>query len=113
MPLSPWFILAGKKFGVVGIIVVIALVLAVVWWLSRKRLRVLGPEVLAFGASYSLYLFAVFLPQQSTLRLVMPLTPLLGDPAIVRTPTLRWIILAACVVGQAIAIVMLWFLSYP
>ena len=113
IPLTPWFLMAGKALGIPGLILVIVVVLLVTWWLTRKRMRALGPEILSYGASYSLYLFAVFLPQQSTLRLILPLTPLLGDPAIVRVPALRWVLLVASIVGQAFAIYFLWFISYP
>lgn len=113
VPLTPWFLMATTWLGPIGIIAVLAIVGVFVWWISRRRMRTLGPVTLAFGASYALYLFAVFLPQESTLRLLLPLSPLLGDPAIARSAALRRSLLAAGIVFQAVAIVLLWFLAYP
>jgi hypothetical protein len=66
-----------------------------------------------YSAAYSLYLGAVFLPQQSILRLLLPLAPLLGDPALNRGPRFRGVVLVALVPLQLGAIVLLWLLSFP
>ena len=80
---------------------------------GRLFLKALGIEVTAYAASYALYLFAVFLPQQSLFRLLLPLSPLAGAPGLTRNVRARSIVLAVCVVLQPVALLLLWFLGYP
>ncbi|TFD62151.1 hypothetical protein E3T39_03900 [Cryobacterium suzukii] len=113
VPLTPWFLMAGKYLGSAGIALVLVLAAGFGWWLSRRALHPLRPEAVAYSASYGLYLIAVFLPQQSLFRLLLPLAPLLGDPAIARSKPLRRGLLAGSIALQPIAIVLLWFIGYP
>ncbi|WP_104177984.1 hypothetical protein [Cryobacterium sp. Y50] len=113
VPLTPWFLMAGQYLGVAGTVLVLVLVAGFGWWLSRRALHPLRPEIVAYSASYGLYLVAVFLPQQSLFRLLLPLAPLLGDPAIARSKPLRRGLLAVSVALQPVAIVLLWFVGYP
>ncbi|WP_186317562.1 hypothetical protein [Curtobacterium sp. 9128] len=112
-PLTPWFVMAGRWLGPVGIVLVVAVLAGAVWFFRRRDVRALGPEVLGFAASYVLYLVAVFLPQQSLPRLLMPTAPLLGSDVFVRTRrrATAWLVLGVCL--QPVAIVLLWFLGYP
>lgn len=112
-PLTPWFVMAGRWLGPAGIVLVVAVLAGAVWFWTRRSVRALGPEVLGFTASYGLYLVAVFLPQQSLPRLLMPMAPLLGSDPFVRTRrrAVTWLIVGACL--QPVAIVLLWFLGYP
>lgn len=113
VPLTPWFLMAGRYLGVAGLVLVVLLAAGFAWWLSRRRLHPLRPEIVVYSASYGLYLMAVFLPQQSLFRLLLPLAPLLGDPAIARSKALRRGLLAGSLVLQPVAIVLLWFIGYP
>ncbi|HEY5229518.1 MAG TPA: hypothetical protein VIJ11_01335 [Galbitalea sp.] len=113
VPLSPWFIFAVRYLGVIGVVLVLATVAAVGWWLTRRSVRAIGTETLLFGGAYLLYLFAVLLPQQSIFRLLMPATPLLGDPALSASRRMRWAVLGAGVVLQPVAIILLWQIGYP
>ncbi|WP_345750939.1 hypothetical protein [Microbacterium rhizophilus] len=66
--------------------------------LFAPSVRRLGPEVRLWAASYLLYLLAVFFPQSSTFRLLVPLSPLWGA-----APRSRWgrgIVLVLCLAGQ-------------
>lgn len=112
-PLTPWFVMAGSYLGAAGIIAVVAVIGGFAWWLSRRSMRILGSDFIAWGASYGGYLFAVFLPQQSLFRMLLPLSPLLGDPAIGRSAALRRTLLVAGIALQPAAVVLLWFLGYP
>jgi hypothetical protein len=112
-PFTPWFVMAGRYLGIAGAMLVVAVVAGYAWWLSRKSARSLGHEFTAWGASYGLYLIAVFLPQQSLFRMLLPLAPLLGDPALTRRRATPWILLAAGIALQAVAVILLWFLGYP
>jgi hypothetical protein len=113
VPLTPWFIFAGRYLGIIGIVLVIACIAATAWWLSRRSIRAIGAPTLLFGASYLLYLLAVLLPQQSIFRLLLPATPLLGDPTLSHSRRARWILLAVGVVLQPLAIILLWQVGYP
>ena len=113
VPLTPWFLMAFEYLGVAGIVLVLLLAAGFGWWLSRRALHPLRPEIVAYSASYGLYLVAVFLPQQSLFRLLLPLAPLLGDPAIARSKPLRRGLLAGSIALQPVAIVLLWFVGYP
>ncbi|SDQ05484.1 hypothetical protein SAMN02800687_0022 [Curtobacterium sp. UNCCL20] len=112
-PLTPWFTMAGTWLGPLGIVLVVAVLAGAVWFFTRRSVRALGVDVLAFTASYGLYLVAVFLPQQSLPRLLMPMAPLLGSDVFVRTRrrAVTWLVAGVCL--QPIAIVLLWFLGYP
>jgi len=112
-PLTPWFVMAGRWLGPIGIVLVVLVLVGTVWFFRRRDVRALGPELLGFTASYALYLVAVFLPQQSLPRLLMPMAPLLGSDVFVRTRrrALTWLVVGVCL--QPVAIVLLWFLGYP
>jgi len=84
-----------------GVIVLVVLVVAVAALLLRSAsVRRLGPEIRLWSASYLLYLLAVFFPQSSTFRLLMPLSPLWGAVAVPRSRWWRLGVLAACLLGQ-------------
>jgi len=62
--------------------------------------RALGPDLRLWSASYLLYLLAVFFPQSSTFRLLLPLSPLWGAAAVPRSRVWRTAVLAMCLLGQ-------------
>jgi len=112
-PFAPWFDLFDRYLGIAGFLIVVSIIAAFVVWLTRRQMRALGDGILAFVASYGAYLFAVFLPQQSIARLIMPMSPLLGTPAFTQSPRARRIILAALIISQPFAIIVLWMLYPP
>jgi hypothetical protein len=112
-PLTPWFVMAGTFLGVAGIVLVGVLLGVLAWALTRRSTLSMGVEVVSYAASYLLYLVAVFLPQQSLPRLLLPVAPLLGHPRITAVPRLRWVLLAAGAALQPVAVVLLWFVGYP
>jgi hypothetical protein len=113
VPLTPWFLMAGTWLGVAGVVLVVAVLAGAAVFLARRSTRSLGVEVVSWSGSYLLYLVAVFLPQQSLPRLLMPLSPLLGHPAIAPSPRLRRALLAGGAALQPVAVVLLWFVGYP
>ena len=112
-PLTPWFVMAGTFLGVAGIVLVGVVLGVVAWAFTRRSTQAMGVEVVSYAASYLLYLVAVFLPQQSLPRLLLPVAPLLGHPVVVAAPRLRWVLLGVGVVLQPVAVVLLWFVGYP
>ncbi|MBO3662312.1 hypothetical protein J5V96_12410 [Microbacterium sp. NEAU-LLB] len=92
-----WFSLWGLPAwtGYVGLALIVGLA---AWGLLARRVRALGPEVQLWSISYVVYLLAVFFPQSSTFRLLVPLSPLWGA-----APRSRWgriVALLLCVLGQ-------------
>jgi hypothetical protein len=69
--------------------------------------------VATYGFGYGVYLFAVFLPQQSIFRLLLPMTPMLGDERLSSTRRRRIISLVAALVGQVLAVLLLWTIGFP
>lgn len=95
-----WFTQWGMP-GWVGWIALVVLVAATAWMLLRGRaVRRLGADLRLWSASYLLYLLAVFFPQSSLFRLLLPLTPLWGAVAVPRSRGYRIGVLAACLLGQ-------------
>ncbi|MGM1017640.1 MAG: hypothetical protein ACQEW8_08905 [Actinomycetota bacterium] len=74
--------------------------------LRARAVRVLGGDLRLWSASYLLYLLAVFFPQSSTFRLLLPLTPLWGAVAVPRSRLYRVGVLLLCLLGQ-----WLWILA--
>lgn len=99
-----------KQWGMpswMGWIVLAALVVAAAYLLLRAdSVRRLGSDIRLWSASYLLYLLAVFFPQSSTFRLLMPLTPLAGALAVPRSRVHRWGTLLVCLLLQ-----WLWILN--
>ncbi len=113
VPFSPFFLLYGHLWGVWGILAVIVVMVAVVYWITRRSTHVYGADLWTFTASYIAYLFAVFLPTQSLLRMLLPLSPLLGHPGLSRTRRRRAITLIVSVALQPVGIFALWVVYPP
>ncbi|MBF0815514.1 hypothetical protein E4U02_03710 [Microbacterium paludicola] len=92
-----WFSLWGLPEWL-GIVALVVLVLGAAAALFSAPARRLGPEVRLWSASYILYLLAVFFPQSSTFRLLVPLSPLWG--AAPRSRVGRGLALVLCLAGQ-------------
>lgn len=87
--------------GWLGIVFLAMLVLLAAWLLIfPARVRALGPQIRLWCAAYLIYLLAVFFPQFSTLRLLLPVSPLWGAVALARTLWFRCGVLGLCLIGQ-------------
>lgn len=83
-----------------GPVALCLLVLAAAAALFAAPVRRLGADLRLWSASYLLYLLAVFFPQSSTFRLLLPLAPLTGALAVPRSRWYRLAVLLVCVAGQ-------------
>ncbi|PYD00248.1 hypothetical protein B4U78_011695 [Microbacterium esteraromaticum] len=84
-----------------GWVILALLVIAAAYALLRaRRVRRLGVDIRLWGASYLLYLLAVFFPQSSTFRLLFPLAPFAGALAVPRSRVYRWATLLVCLLLQ-------------
>ncbi|MDT3344207.1 hypothetical protein [Microbacterium aquilitoris] len=95
-----WFGLWGLPSALGPVLLVVLIVGAGVLLARSPQVRRLGPEIRLWGVSYLVYLLAVFFPQSSIFRLLLPLTPVAAGVAV---PSSRWWrvgILVLCVTGQ-------------
>lgn len=97
---SLWFP-AWSAAGTGGVVALLLLVAGLGALLIRSRsVRALGPEIRLWSAGYLIYLLAVFFPQSSTFRLLLPLSPLAGALALPPSRAWRIGVLVACLAGQ-------------
>ncbi len=89
--LPPWLGYIALGALVVGIAAVLV---------RSRRIRALGMPVRLWSISYVLYLLAVFFPQSSTFRLLVPLSPLWGAVAAPRSTLWRVSVLVLCIAAQ-------------
>lgn len=107
VPFTPWFRFGEAMAGWLGVVAVVLLLAVVVLGLVRRSQR-LGLELQTYAIGYVTYLVAVFLPQQSSFRMLMPLAPLLGDPQLSATRRRVVVTIVAGLALQVVAIVLLW-----
>lgn len=106
-PFQGWWHAAGFWFGVWGLptwlgpVALVVLVLAAAYALLVSRsIRALGRDLRLWSASYLVYLLAVFFPQSSTFRLLVPLSPLWGAVAVRRGVRYRYTVVGICLLLQ-------------
>ncbi|MCR2809768.1 MULTISPECIES: mannosyltransferase family protein [unclassified Microbacterium] len=96
-----WFGRIWNLGEATGYVVLAASVLAIAaLLLFEPHVRRLGVETRLWTASYLVYLLAVFFPQSSIFRLLVPVSPLWGAIALPRSTAYRVAVLGACLVGQ-------------
>jgi hypothetical protein len=88
----------GAVTGYVVLAVVVAGIAALL--LFEPHVRRLGVELRLWTASYLVYLLAVFFPQSSIFRLLVPVSPLWGAIAMPRSRAWRVGVLIVCLIGQ-------------
>lgn len=95
-----WFRLWGQPewAGYVALGLVLLAVAALL--LFAPAVHRLGAELRLWSVSYLVYLLAVFFPQSSLFRLLVPVSPLFGALAVPRSTAWRVGVLMACLAGQ-------------
>lgn len=117
VPFTPWFRAAEWWAGwwqVPPWLVITALSLLIVLFavlIFTPAFRRLGVDIRFWLVSYSLYLLAVFFPQSSTFRLLLPLFPGLGALALPRSPVYRVVLVAVFILGQWGWIHLAWWVD--
>lgn len=96
---------AGPWWGAAGVLVLVAGAIALLLSPPAKRL---GVDLRLWVASYLLYLFAVFFPQSSTFRLLVPVFPLAGVIAQPRSVVYRVAVVVLSIVAQVGWILIAW-----
>lgn len=101
IPFTPWLQAAEWWFGFpLGVLLLILALAAFVGLLLTPGMRRLGPEATLWCIAYAVYLLAVFFPQSSTFRLLMPLFPLLAAFAAPRSLWYRVPLVLLFIAGQ-------------
>lgn len=121
LPFTPWFqgaewwlkwwhvpAEAALPLGIGGVLILVG---GFAWFLSSRWTRPLGTDLRFWMASYALYLLAVFFPQSSTFRLLMPLAPGLGALAIPENRVYRVVLVAAGIAGQIAWMYIAWWVD--
>lgn len=103
-----WWGIGGPTLVALSAAAVIALAGAFAAFLFSPWARRLGPDVRFWLASYALYLLAVFFPQSSVFRLLVPLAPALGALAVPTSRVWRGALLALGVAGQVLWTYGVW-----
>jgi hypothetical protein len=98
---DPW------SFGL-GAAALIALVGGYAGFLLSPWAKRLGPDIRFWLIAYALYLLAVFFPQSSTFRLLVPLAPALGALAVPTSRIWRAALLVLGIAGQALWTYGVW-----
>ncbi|WP_260852170.1 hypothetical protein [Curtobacterium sp. BH-2-1-1] len=101
VPFTPWVQGFGWWFRqpAGGILLAVAVVGFAVFVFQPAARRV-GLELRLWAVAYVVYLLAVFFPQSSTWRILLPIAPLLGIVALPRSSVYRVLLVAACLVLQ-------------
>lgn len=94
-----------------GIAVVLVLVAGFALFLWLPATRRLGVDLRFWLLSYALYLLAVFFPQSSTFRLLVPLAPGLGVLAIPENRVYRAALVVAGIAGQIAWLYIAWWVD--
>jgi hypothetical protein len=115
-PFEPW--LQGAAFwgalwhvGGLALWLLAVVILGFVALLFAPPARRLGADIRIWSASYGLYLLAVFFPQSSTFRLLMPMFPLLGAVAQPRSTIYRVSVVALFIAGQFGWLYICWWFN--
>lgn len=104
---APWFGMpAPVLLGILALIVIGFF--AALFTPSARRL---GVDLRFWIASYALYLLAVFFPQSSTFRLLVPLFPALGVLAQPRSRIYRVVLVVAMIAGQVGWVYLGWWVD--
>jgi hypothetical protein len=101
VPFTAWFQSGTWWLGEpLGAIVVVGIVVGFAVFLVLPPVKRLGVDLRLWLLSYALYLFAVFFPQSSVFRLLLPMFPALGALALPRSIVYRVGIVLVCIAGQ-------------
>ncbi len=117
VPFTPWVSATGfwaPWFGMSQAMLLLVLVLVVAGFfavLVSPWARRIGIDLRFWIASYALYLLAVFFPQSSIFRLLMPLFPALGLLAVPKSTTYRVLLVALCIAGQWAWVQLGWWVD--
>jgi hypothetical protein len=103
-----WFGLPDPWSLVLGVAALVAVVGGYAGFLLSPWAKRLGPDIRFWLIAYALYLLAVFFPQSSTFRLLVPLAPALGALAVPTSRVWRVALLVLGIAGQVLWTYGVW-----
>ncbi|HEY0258826.1 MAG TPA: hypothetical protein VGC18_03145 [Lacisediminihabitans sp.] len=116
LPFASW--VQGARFwggqwgiGGLGLVLLGVVVAGFFAWLFTRRVRRLGTDLRLWSASYAVYLLAVFFPQSSTFRLLVPFFPLLGAVAQPTSRIYRGSVVLLFIAGQFGWLYICWWVN--
>jgi len=112
VPFTPWIQGFGWWFRqpAGGILLAVAVVGFAVFVFQPAARRV-GLELRLWAVAYVVYLLAVFFPQSSTWRILLPIAPLLGIVALPRSRVYRVLAVAVCLGLQWVWLYTCWWID--
>jgi hypothetical protein len=112
VPFTPWIAGANWWFpGGSGVALLVVLLIAFTALMLSPWARRTSVDLRWWAVAYALYLLAVFFPQSSSFRLLMPLFPLLGVLAVPRSRVYRALLVAVFLAGQWIWLYYCWWVN--
>ncbi|MDF2443923.1 MAG: hypothetical protein JWR01_2126, partial [Subtercola sp.] len=101
VPFASWIQGGNWWLGVpAGAVVVVLLVIAFGLFMATRGVRRISLDLRFWVIAYAVYLLAVFFPQSSVFRLLMPLFPLLGVVALPKSRIYRTLIVIVFLAAQ-------------
>ncbi|WP_258365743.1 MULTISPECIES: hypothetical protein [unclassified Curtobacterium] len=112
VPFTPWVQGFGWWFHQpAGAILLVAVLLGFAAVVFQPAARRIGLELRLWGVAYLVYLLAVFFPQSSTWRILLPIAPLLGVVALPRSRVYRVALVVLAVVLQWTWLYFCWWVD--
>ncbi|MGN8050689.1 hypothetical protein ACTJKO_13480 [Curtobacterium sp. 22159] len=112
VPFAPWVQGFGWWFrqpaGAILLAVVVVGFAAFVFMPAARRI---GLELRLWAVAYAVYLLAVFFPQSSTWRILLPMAPLLGVVALPRSRVYRVALVVVCLAAQWAWLYSCWWVD--
>jgi hypothetical protein len=101
IPFAPWVQGANWWLGApLGALLLVVAIILFACFMFTPWVKRIGVDLRLWVASYVIYLLAVFFPQSSTFRLLMPIFPLLGALAVPRSRVFRVALILLGIAGQ-------------
>ncbi|WP_260855821.1 hypothetical protein [Curtobacterium sp. 9128] len=112
VPFTPWVQGFGWWFRqpAGGVLLVLVLV-GFAAFVAMPAARRIGLELRLWAVAYLVYLLAVFFPQSSTWRILLPIAPLLGIVALPRSRVYRVVVVVLCIVLQWVWLYYCWWVD--
>jgi hypothetical protein len=112
VPFAPWVQGFGWWFGQpAGAILLAVVVVGFAAFVALPAARRIGLELRLWGVAYLVYLLAVFFPQSSTWRILLPIAPLLGIVALPRSRVYRVAVVVVCIALQWVWMYFCWWID--
>ncbi|OIH98209.1 hypothetical protein BIU90_12195 [Curtobacterium sp. MCBA15_001] len=112
VPFTPWVQGFGWWFRQpAGSVLLVLVLVGFAAFVLMPPARRIGLELRLWSVAYLVYLLAVFFPQSSTWRILLPIAPLLGIVALPRSRVYRVSVVVLCVVLQWVWLSWCWWVD--